>query len=342
MKTDYKHFWYIACESKDLDTSVPLSAQILGEWLACFRGRDGKPVALRDCCLHRAGRLSRGSVRAGILSCPYHGWCYNEHGEVISIPSEGGEEAARRRGLAMAPFETCEQDGYIYVRLEKGERDEQPFGMSHFGETPWRNIRLRNSFRNNVTNCVENFIDIPHTAYVHQGVFRSERSEPIQASIVRESGRVMVSYRNETDNLGSFSWFLNPSGREIEHTDTFYMPNITQVTYTIGPRVTYVITSQSIPVDDDTTTVYTDITYRLGMWTRLAAPIVRRQAQKVIDQDIEELDCQMEVIEKYGARFLDSPSDLIHTYVAQIRDAIDQGKDPLELPDRSSEVSFWI
>ena len=62
----------------------------------------------------------------------------------------------------------------------------------------------------------------------------------------------------------------------------------------------------------------------------------------LIDQDIEELDSQMEVIQKHGAHFMDSPCDLIHTYVWQIRDAIDQGKDPLQLPDRCEEVTFCV
>ena len=59
MKIDFKHFWYVVCESKDLKEDKPLSAQILDEWIVCFRGPQGSPVAMRDCCLHRAGRLSR-------------------------------------------------------------------------------------------------------------------------------------------------------------------------------------------------------------------------------------------------------------------------------------------
>lgn len=342
VKYDFKHFWYVVCESRELTRVKPISAQILEEWLVCYRDEHGNPVALRDSCLHRAGRLSRGSVRDGVLQCPYHGWRYDGCGKVISVPAEGGEEAAAKRGLRIQPFETREQDGYIYVLLERGEHETHPFSMPHYRESPWRNLRLCNTFENNVTNCVENFIDIPHTAYVHKGIFRNERSQGIEASIRREKGSVIVSYKNETNNLGSFSWLLNPSNRPVVHTDAFYMPNVTQVTYTIGPAVAYIITSQSIPVDASKTIVYTDITYRFGMFTPIAGPLVRRQAQRVIDQDVDELNAQMEVIRKYDPPFLTSPCDIIHTYVAQIREAIAQGKNPHDLPDRQSEITFWV
>ena len=68
---------------------------------------------------------------------------------------------------------------------------------------------------------MENFIDIPHTVYVHPGIFRNERRQEIEVDIVRKDGAVKATYRNETDNLGWFSRFLNPGGHEIVHTDDF-------------------------------------------------------------------------------------------------------------------------
>ena len=38
---------------------------------------DGEPFAVDDACLHRAGRLSEGVVRDGVVTCPQHWWRYD-------------------------------------------------------------------------------------------------------------------------------------------------------------------------------------------------------------------------------------------------------------------------
>lgn len=298
-----RHYWWVACESKTLKSTRPLGVQVLDEWLVLFRGTDGRPSAFRDRCLHRCGRLSRGTVLGGELGCSYHGWTYSSDGQVVSIPSEGGCQTSRKRLPRTQPFATCELDGYVYVRLDESGETPEPFPMPHYGERGWQNLRLVHDFGNTLSNCVENFIDVPHTAYVHHGIFRKEKGEPIRACISRTNGEVHVTYRDEKQNLGSFSWFLNPGGEEVHHTDSFHSPNITHVVYRIGDgrRVAYYITSQSVPLTADKTRVYTDITFRFGRFSRLARPIAWLQAKRVIRQDIIELEAQMEVIQKYMA-----------------------------------------
>lgn len=338
---EFKKFWYVVAESRELDRNTVLGRQVLDEWLVCFRAKSGRPVILQDRCLHRSGRLSKGCSSNGRLTCPYHGWVYDEEGKVAKMPAAGPEHSSARR-LCARMFESCETDGYVYVRLVVGERASDPFKMPHFGETGWHSVRLTNRFRNTVGNCVENFIDVPHTAFVHRGIFRSPQGDRVTARVSRKEGQVKVIYNNERRNLGSFSWFLNPSGQEIKHTDSFYMPNVTCVRYSLGKKRHYVITSQSVPVTGRETLVYTDISYNFGLWSWAAAWLVRRQAQRVIDQDIQILNEQNEVIEKYGGHFHYSAPDLIHRYVESIRDAIAQGVDPKTLPEASKDVEFWV
>ena len=85
----FKDFWYIVALSDRLKPNIVISRTVLGEWLAVFRGEDGKPVALQDRCLHRNSRLSKGKVCQGKLECPYHGWVYDDTGKVVGVPSEG-------------------------------------------------------------------------------------------------------------------------------------------------------------------------------------------------------------------------------------------------------------
>jgi phenylpropionate dioxygenase-like ring-hydroxylating dioxygenase large terminal subunit len=333
-------FWYIAAESHEVKNNEVIARTILGEWVAVFRDNQGKLSALQDKCLHRNAQISKGKVISGNLQCPYHGWSYATNGEVVHIPSMGplnthGSKCAKS-------YEIREQDNYIYVRLSSSITDIHPFPMPYFQNKGYTTIRLQNHFKNNVTNCAENFVDIPHTSFVHPKIFRDAKSEKFGALVTRENGSVKVIYKNERKNFGWFSWFLNPSGKEIIHTDEFFMPNITSVHYRFGGKNHFIITSQSIPVSEEETLVYTDLTYNYGVWTYLSRPLVRWQAQTIINQDIEILNNQMKTIKKYGAVFQNSPADIIHTWIESIQNEINEGKDPRNLPKKQTEIEFWV
>ena len=336
----HRRFWYIACESKDLGKQ-PIARTILNEWVVLYRDEKGRAVAFQDRCIHRNFQLSKGKVKNGCLECPYHGWTFNSEGTVVRIPSEGPENKVLSSRKAIS-YDTIEQDDFIYVRLEKNSNyDASPFAMPHYKEKGFKTVRLFNVFKNNVTNCAENYIDVPHTVFVHDGIFRSSENKKFKAIVERVGPTVKIDYRNETTNVGWFSWFLNPSGGEITHHDYFHAPNVTSVEYYFGKKE-FFITSHSVPVSDTETHVYTDLTFEFGFWNLFASPIVRYQGQSVIDQDIEVLDNQMKVIQKYGSDFSNSKADIIHVLIESIRDEVAAGGDPRELPNKSHEIEFWI
>lgn len=338
----FEDFWYVACESRELKPNSVLSRTILDEWLAIFRGDDNQPVALRDRCMHRNTRLSKGKVCQGKIQCPYHGWVYDKTGRVVSVPVEGENFRACNTRAALH-YQTKEQDGYVYVRLEHNPIEEfQPFKMPFYQQPGWETVRVINRFHNNVTNCAENFIDIPHTASVHPGVFRTPRQQKLDMTVERRDGSVFVEYSNEDTNLGWFARFLNAKGYKIRHIDSFHMPNITSVEYDMAPNRRLFITSQSIPESENSTLVYTDVTYNYGIWNKIARPFVRWTAQYIIRQDVEALKIQWEVIQKYGAKFQNTPADTIHAFVESVRNKIALGEDPRKLPEKSVRVSFWV
>jgi phenylpropionate dioxygenase-like ring-hydroxylating dioxygenase large terminal subunit len=334
-----ENFWYIVAESHELKSNQVISRSLLGEWLAIFRDNQGKVSCLQDKCLHRTAQLSRGKVVDGNLQCPYHGWTYAPTGEVVHIPSMGPNY--KQGTKCNKTYEVLEQENYIYVRLVGGV-DTKPFAMPCHGQKNYTTIRLQNLFRNNVTNCAENFVDIPHTTFVHPKIFRDAKHEKFGALIERQNGSVKVTYKNEKKNFGWFSWFLNPKGTEIIHTDEFFVPNITSVHYRFSGQNHFIITSQSVPLNEEETMVYTDLTYNYGIWTIPSRPLVRWQAQTIIDQDVVILDNQMKTIKKYGANFQNSPADIIHTWIESLQAEIHEGRDPNLLPRKEVEIEFWV
>jgi phenylpropionate dioxygenase-like ring-hydroxylating dioxygenase large terminal subunit len=338
----FEDFWYVVALSQQLKSDTVLGRTVLGEWLAVFRGEDSKPVALRDRCTHRNSRLSRGKVSRGQLHCPYHGWVYDRNGKVVAVPAEGDSFEPRDRRCAQR-YDTKEQDGYVYVRLASNLSEEfEPFKMPYYQAPGWETVRVINRFHNNVTNCVENFIDVPHTVSVHPGVFRRSRQQKLEMTVERQNGSVFVEYKNETNNLGWYSQFLNPKSEEIRHTDSFHMPNITSVEYNLGTNRRFFITSQSIPETENSTLVYTDVTFNYGIWNKIARSLVYFTAQYIIRQDVEILGIQQEVIKKYGTQFANTSADTIHVFVESIRDRIENGEDPRNLPHLVRQVTFWV
>lgn len=341
-------YWYVVAESRELTGDAVLARKVLDEWLVIFRGADGSPAALRDRCMHRHAPLSQGKLRDGCLQCPYHGWTYDAEGVVVAVPAEG--ERFRRLERRRAPtFATREQDGFVYVRLASdGPEALEPFPMPFWGDPRWRHIRLVNTFENSVTNCAENFIDVPHTVFVHPGIFRTSYGQKITADIRRAKGSVRVDYRGERSNLGWFKRFLNPGDEQIGHRDSFHAPNVTEVEYVFGPTRRLFIISQSVPEEALRTRVYTTLSYNFGLFSRsrLLNSVVKRvlafQGQAVIDQDLKALADQGRTIEKYGVDFQNSSADAIHVLVESLQEAIAAGVDPRTLPEKRARVEFII
>jgi len=330
-------YWMVAGESQALGRNAVLARRICDQAIVLYRDAAGAVVAAPDRCLHRCGKLSSGRVRSGRLTCPYHGWTYGEGGALAAIPSEGG---ATNRRLRLPTFETCEQDGYVYVRLERGA-NALPFRMPHYGERGFRSVRLTNRFQNTVTNCAENYVDVPHTAYVHPGIFRKPKGERLRATVISEAGEVRVAYEGERRNLGWFAFLLNPRRLPVKHVDRFIAPNVTHVRYEIGDLI-FLITSQIVPESERQSLVYTELAYRMGALTPFAGPLVKRQGQKVIDQDMRVLADQDEVLADRPAPFIDSRADIVHTYIHALRDAVARGEDPCTQAAQRAEIEFWV
>lgn len=108
-----------------------------------------------------------------------------QKGEVIHVPSEGPSTRSR----CAKTYNAIEKDQYIYLQIEKPNNFEiEPFKMPCFQQKGYSTIRLQNIFENSVTNCAENFLDIPHTTYVHPTIFRNSNNTMMSAQVERKKG----------------------------------------------------------------------------------------------------------------------------------------------------------
>lgn len=337
--------WYVAARSRDVRPGTPCASTVLEEPIVLFRDGDGRLSALLDRCLHRNAPLSEGRVEAGCVVCPYHGWKFDASGACVGVPSEG-PDSAPRAARRVERFPVIEQDGLVWVYMGSPDRatERAPFRMPHAGEANWRSYMMVTRFDGDVTDLVENFMDVPHTAFVHAGWFRrASNAKRAEATVERTRDAVHVEYFQPDDSIGFTKWLLNPDGAPLVHTDRFFMPNVTRVDYTWGERRGFVITSQITPVTRDRAIVYTAITFRFGILNGLARLLLPAYTRAVIQQDVRIMAHQTRNLARFGRRrFLGTEADAIHRAIEALREHAEQGETGPAPEPRTARITFWM
>jgi phenylpropionate dioxygenase-like ring-hydroxylating dioxygenase large terminal subunit len=335
--------WYVACLSNELTSTRPVSRVLYDTPLVLFRPQVGSsPSCFVDRCLHRHAQLSKGVVVNGQLCCPYHGWVYDAAGDVVQVPSEGSSSPAASASSPCSPskkgasacaarrirtFPVVEQDGCVWVWMGEGTPTSvtPPYRFPHFGEPGWHGYFMTTDFENEVTHLAENFMDVPHTVFVHAGWFRSPSRIKVPIRVETRRGEVLVTYVQENDSIGFTGRVLNPSGAPMMHTDLFVMPNITRVDYSFGEKNAFVISSQMSPESTLRTRVYTWISYRLqsfGPAAGLLKPFFRFYTRRVIQQDVDIMANQgANFARDMTCRFQHTDADVVHVAIEQLRAA---------------------
>jgi phenylpropionate dioxygenase-like ring-hydroxylating dioxygenase large terminal subunit len=331
-----KENWYIACLATELDSSNgrPISSVVYESPLVLYRDENNVAVAMFDRCMHRGAKLSEGTCKSGKLRCPYHGWAYGASGEVCEVPSEG--PSFQKKNWRGRTLPTVEQDGVIWVW--PGDTDPtlsvqtaRPSWRFPFADsTEWTGYFMVTDFENEVTHLVENFMDVPHTVFVHDKWFRSRSEIKVPITVEVGSGRVLVTYDQPKDSIGFSSKMMNPRNEPMVHTDEFIFPNITRVDYRFGKRG-YVINSQCTPIGRYKTRVYTWITYHLfsGAFGRVVnrqlRPAMNFYTRQVIEQDVDIMKNQGRNLQRLdeqgqGAPFKSTAADELHIAIERLRE----------------------
>ncbi len=276
--------WYPVCRSGRLRRR-PLPATLFGTPIVVFRGRGGAPAALLDRCPHRNVPLSLGRVRGDALRCAYHGWEFGADGACLAVPGLVGEVRGRERGVASFP--ACESQGFVWVYATPDSvpaRD--PFRFPHADDPRWTTALEELEVDASLHAVAENALDVPHTAFLHGGLFRSaDRARREIEVVIRRSGdRVEAEYLGESRPPGIVARFLAPRGGNVFHADRFILPSIAQVEYRLGDSGLSICAALT-PADDYRTRLSVAFSYRLPLpgWT--VRPILRRAAMRIFRQD---------------------------------------------------------
>jgi len=158
-------FWHPVALSSDV-ADTPVAARLLGRDLVLWRDRAGALRAWADQCPHRGAKLSLGRVQDGRLECPYHGWQFEASGRCVQVPALPAFTPPATH--CAHSFAACEAYGLVWVRLAEGA-----VALPAFAAEPDARLRKLNcgpyDVATSAPRIVENFLDMAHFGFVHEG-----------------------------------------------------------------------------------------------------------------------------------------------------------------------------
>ncbi len=319
-------WWYIAATSEEL-RDAPLARTVLGIPMVLFRDGRGAVGALLDRCPHRNVPLSGGQRVRGELECPYHGWRFDRAGACTFIPSLRGDCAAKARNAPA--FAAREQDGFVWVYATPGvEPAREPYRFALAEAPGYTTVRHQVDAPATLYATVENALDVPHTAFLHKGLFRAEsRGIEITAVVRRRHDRVEAEYVGEPRPPGIVGRVLSPSGGMVTHFDRFILPCIAEVEYRIGDENHILVASQMTPVGDFETRIYAVVSFRVRAPGAVLKRALMPLALRIFAQDAAILRAQTETVRRFGGeQFASTEIDVLGRHIWRLLKAAERGE----------------
>lgn len=319
--------WYVAARSEEL-SDKPLPVTVWDVPMVLFRGAGGQPTALLDRCPHRNVPLSMGRVVDAQLECGYHGWRFGADGGCRFVPSRVADDADGR-ARKVPWFPTREQDGFVWVYpTPEAAPEEEPYRFSLVGAPGYDHSYSMVTAESTLHAAMENALDVPHTAFLHKGLFRSEsRGVTITAVVRRGKDRVEAQYLGETRPPGLVARLLSPSGGEVTHFDRFILPGIAEVEYRLGDENHLLVATAMTPVSDFETRLYAVVSFRLRVPHALVLRALKPLAMQIFRQDAVMLKAQTEVVRRFGGEmFASTEIDVLGRHIWRLLKAAERGE----------------
>lgn len=162
-----REYWYPAVQAKKVRRRRPTIVTMLGREIAFFRTSKGVAAAPAR-CPHRGGKLTTCHFE-GTVTCPYHGWTFDEKGECVAVLGEGPEsKIPGRSSTRLEMFPTVTLKGLVFVWMGSGEpapiREDIP---PEFFDPKARVYVEMADWDCNWRPSVENYMDA-HVFHVHR------------------------------------------------------------------------------------------------------------------------------------------------------------------------------
>ncbi len=166
----FRRYWLPVLKSDEiLPDGKPVRVKLLGENLVAFRDSEGKVGLVDEKCPHRGTSLAVG-INAGCgLTCIYHGWKFDVHGNCMELPSEP-KMSNFKNSIHLTAYPVQEQNGIVWGYL--GPKEHQPpLPNFYWMGLPDNQLLVERVWQEcNYLQVMENDLDFVHAAFLHKAL----------------------------------------------------------------------------------------------------------------------------------------------------------------------------
>ena len=319
-----RRYWHPVLFADDL-SDAPRGVTLLGERVVVVRLAGGVS-AFRDLCVHRGSALSVGRVIEGNrLECRYHGWTYDKDGACVRIPARPGMNIPPRARAQR--YDAAEHAGLIWVCLDGPAALPLP-PYPEASDATYQTMRIPTyDWRCGAARRIENFVDVSHFPFVHEGLLGDPRRPEVpEYQVVRDDTSLRFAAGLELQPANSFKRdgadadALVPR-EPIEY--TIYMPYTVHLSQPLPEGKRYVLFMAASPVTRHETRSFSfgSRNYGLGQdgyaeWVEYQKLILEQDREVVETQRPEELP--VDLAAELHIRNVDGASVEYRRWLAQI------------------------
>ncbi|WOE32570.1 MULTISPECIES: aromatic ring-hydroxylating dioxygenase subunit alpha [unclassified Acinetobacter] len=156
--------WYVAAFSQDIGRHL-LARKILNKRVVMYRTLEGLAVALEDRCAHRSFPLSKSHLDGNDIICGYHGFKYNQAGDLINIPSQ----KQCPHGIGIQHYKLVEKGPLLWIWLgDQSLADESKIpSLAWLDHPEWACTSGYFFHPGNYVSMHENLMDLTHLTFLH-------------------------------------------------------------------------------------------------------------------------------------------------------------------------------
>ncbi len=186
----------------------PLPALLQGQALVLWRDAQGAVHAWADKCPHRGAKLSLGRVvhvrrevstgqassvvdAHSTLECAYHGWQFGAAGRCTLVPAMPDFAPPATHGATV--FGACEAHGLVWVQLHADAAQRIP-RFAAGDDAGLRQVHCGPyDVATSAPRVVENFLDMAHFGFVHEGYLGARDATALVDYVVTETAQGPVA-----------------------------------------------------------------------------------------------------------------------------------------------------
>ena len=269
--------WHPVAQSHEVLKDAPLSVKLLDQAVVLWRDNEGVAQAFVDRCPHRGARLSMGRVENGHLECPYHGWQFASGGQCVKVPAvpDFVPPATQR----VKSFDVQEAYGLVWVRLQEGEAENaNAAALPAFAAESDEHLRKVNCGPYDVAasapRIIENFLDMSHFGFVHEGWLGSR------------DATAMAAYKVESTATG----VLATGCKAVQPQSNLHSTSAAEVEYTYEVTAPYTAVLTKIPEEGTSKQGWRE---QIGLFICPITPDTSRVWFRLAVADFESTDAQL-------------------------------------------------